>query len=363
MKNNFLLRDEFQEWLINIGQFPSLTAKSYCSYVAGVDKTMIFSTEEALGDKSLSSLLEPSVRKVEFPVAEAIITNVINTLSTVNIEHKLNTPKSYIQNWKSALFQYIEFLDYYIGTRDSIEDTEEDSIEKELTEGLTLDYSDKIFLKVLVNLSNDTTPDFIYTKSDLISNFRFRLHTQDRFYAEVFYPIGFIKRLLYKKGEKEFFNSWLDSLIDDVTVFVKNDSVKLKSVKKLEISGGKILIYVNGSSRIAFTRKSDNTTLMPFSAINLDNVALDHEKPLLKVMHENLDSLKTFLEITKEIKSHISRKITVKKCKKACNLVFHSDFIHQIDLESLKSELKLLASFTHLQLMDGSENKRKGARD
>ena len=86
MKNNFLLRDEFQEWLINIGQFPSLTAKSYCSYVAGVDKTMIFSTEEALGDKSLSSLLEPSVRKVEFPVAEAIITNVINTLSTVNIE-------------------------------------------------------------------------------------------------------------------------------------------------------------------------------------------------------------------------------------------------------------------------------------
>ena len=80
-------------------------------------------------------------------------------------------------------------------------------------------------------------------------------------------------------------------------------------------------------------------------------------------MQENVANLITFQAITKELKKKISRKIIPKKLKKAGNLVLQSDFIHQIDNENLKSEMELLASLTHLQLMDGNENKRKGAQD
>ena len=350
-------------WLVDVAKFPVLSAKSYCSYVAAVDKTLIFATTtESAQECNLSSKLEPSVRKGNFSVPEAIIINVINHLSTANIETKLHVPLSSIKKWKSALFQYIEFLDYYIA-KETMNDDDQDEVvlEKSFIQE-KFEEGDEVLLKVLVDLNSESTIDFIHTKEDLYANFRFRLITQDRFYDEIFYPISFIKRFFYLKGEKKFFDSWVESLIDKVTIFTEEDMVQLKQVHKLEISGGKILIHVNGSSKTAFTKKADNITRIPFSVTGLSKVALDHEKPLLKVMQENVDNLKTFQVITKELKKQITRKVNPKKLKKAGNLVLQSDFIQLIEIESLKSEMELLSSLTHLQLMDGRENRRKGVR-
>lgn len=45
MKNTFLLRKEFKEWLLKTGNFPEPTVNSYLSYVSGVDKTFDISQE------------------------------------------------------------------------------------------------------------------------------------------------------------------------------------------------------------------------------------------------------------------------------------------------------------------------------
>jgi len=359
MKNNFLLRNEFMEWLVNIAKYPLPSAKSYCSYVAAVYKTLIFTNEETPEESNLSSVLEPAVKTGEFSVVDSIILNVINQLSAEHIEQELNVPLSSIQKWKSALFQYIEFLSQYIDTEISVDDQTEDSIELKFTEE-SPDESEVMLSNILKKTGTITKVDFIHTKNDLYSNFRFRLITQDRFYDEIFYPISFIKRFLYLKGEKAFLDAWVESLLDNVTIHFEDSSMKLKVVKKIEISEGRIIIHANGSSKIAFTKKSDNLTLIPFSVTGLNKVALDHEKPLLKIMQDNLDNLKTFQEITKELKKNIHRKVNPKRLKKASNLVLMSDFIHLIDIANLKSEMTLLSSLTQLQLMDGSENKRKG---
>ncbi|MCX6266267.1 MAG: hypothetical protein NTW16_02770 [Bacteroidetes bacterium] len=146
-----------------------------------------------------------------------------------------------------------------------------------------------------------------------------------------------------------------------VTIHTIDGTVKLKTVHKLEITNKAVSIHTEGTSKIAYTKKSDNDTLEPFSVFGLNNVVLDHEKPLVRIMQENSDNLPTFREITVQLKKHIGRKITRKKVKKAANILLKSDYIDMINIENLKSEMAFISGLTHLQLMDESENKRKGA--
>ncbi|MFZ4523117.1 MAG: hypothetical protein ACOYNC_15510 [Bacteroidales bacterium] len=360
MKNTFLLREEFLGWLESIGKYPELSARSYCSYVAAVDKTIVLINEETSQESNLFTELEPRVKNGHAPAVASIIRNLLDHMSSDKIEVQLNKPKSSIQKWKSALNQYQEFLYDYIQT--NIENETNDDIE---TSKDAWDVNDQAeveqhILTFVKNVSEDSTVKFVHERGDIYANFRFRLFTQDRFYDPIFYPIGFIKRLFYLKGEKEFMDSWLNAMLDSVTIHTEDGMVKLKVVHKLEITNGAVRIHTGGASKIAYTKKSDNENLAPFSIFGLNNVALDHEKPLVKIMQENSDNLPTFREITIQLKKYAGRKITGKKVKKAANIVLKSEYVELINLDNLKMEMALISSLTSLQLMDGGENRKKG---
>lgn len=53
MKNTFLFREEFMDCLVKIGKFPVPSAKSYCSYVAAVDRIILLVNEETSQESDL----------------------------------------------------------------------------------------------------------------------------------------------------------------------------------------------------------------------------------------------------------------------------------------------------------------------
>lgn len=365
MKNTFLLRDEFIEWLVTIAKFPLASAKSYCSYVAAADKTFILHKEGKIEETNLFKILDVLVYNGDtFGMDNTIIT-LINELSKDKIEEQLKTPLSSIQKWRSGLFQYREFLYYHIETTIDYKETAEEENplvdpfedfnldDREETGSITLlDFDDEIVL--------DENTIYNYSKNDLYKIFSFRIITQDRLYDSIFYPISFIKRFLYLKGEKQFLDNWVERLLDSVNVHLEDGSIQLNSVSELEISNRKIYVKSKGISEMAFTKLSDNKTLVPFDIQLLRKVALDHEKPLLHIMSENMEALLTFQAITQELKKHLHGTINRKKLGKANNFVLKSDFFDVLNLDNLKKEMELIASKTSLQLMDSRHNSSKG---
>ena len=116
MKNQFLLRDEFMEWLINIGKYPVPSAKSYCSYVAAADKAIVLVNEETSQESNMFAELEPRIKRGHSPAVALIIMNLLDHLSSDKIEVQLSKPQSSIRKWKSALHQYQDFLYDYMET-------------------------------------------------------------------------------------------------------------------------------------------------------------------------------------------------------------------------------------------------------
>jgi len=368
MKNTFLLRAEFIEWLVTIAKFPLASAKSYCSYVAAVDKTFILNNEGKNEETNLFKMLDVFVCNEDTFGMDNTIIALINELSKDNIEEQLKTPLSSIQKWRSGLFQYREFLYYHIETNIGFKETDEEKNqvinpsedfnldEIEEVGSITLqDFDDEIIL--------DENSSYTYSKNDLYKIFSFRIITQDRFYDAIFYPINFIKRFLYLKGEKQYLDNWVERLLDSVNINLENKMIQLNTISELEINNRKIYIKSKGISEMAFTKLSDNKTLVPFDIQQLREVALDHEKPLLHIMSENMETLLTFQAITKELKKHLRGTINRKKLMKASNKVLKSDFVDELNLKHLKNEMELIASKTSLQLMDSGHNSSKGTQD
>lgn len=374
MKNTFLLRAEFIEWLVTIAKFPLASAKSYCSYVAAADKTFILDKEGKNEETNLFKMLDVLVYNGDtFGMDNTIIT-LINELSKDKIEEQLKTPLSSIQKWRSGLFQYREFLYYHIET--NIEDKETELIIDEYEtakeenplvdpfENFNLDEREDAGSITLLDFDDEIVLDentiYNYSKNDLYKIFSFRIITQDRFYDSIFYPISFIKRFLYLKGEKQFLDNWVERMLDRVNVHLEDGMIPLNTVSELEICNRKIYVKSKGISEMAFTKLSDNKTLVPFDIQLLRKVALDHEKPLLHIMSENMEALLTFQSITKELKKHLRGTINRKKLMKSNNHVLKSAFFDELNLGNLKQEMELIASKTSLQLMDLGHNLAKG---
>jgi hypothetical protein len=368
MKNTFLLRHEFIEWLVTIAKFPLASAKSYCSYVAGADKSFTLFIEDTKEETNLFEYLDVLVHNGDFIDMDNTIVTIINDLSKDKIEVQLNTPLSSIKKWRSGLLQYREFLYYYIETKvdsNEIIDTD-DEAEIDPFEGFNLDDREDcgtITLSFDGEIIDDVNASFNYSKNDLYKIFTFRLITQDRFYNRIFYPISFIKRVFYLKGEKQFLDNWVERLLDGVNIHLENEVIQLNNVSELDIKDSKIYVKSKGISAMAFTKLSDNKTLVPFNIKMLKKVALDHEKPLLNIMSENWDKLLTFQEISNELKKHLNGTVNRKKMNRANNQVLESDFFDVLNIENLKQEMELIASKTSLQLMDSGHNSSKGKRD
>jgi hypothetical protein len=349
MKNTFLLRKEFKEWLISIAKLPLPTVNSYLSYVAGVDKKFEINHERFDSLTNLFEILKVLVDDEDDFGMDNTIISIINELHKKDIDKILETPINTIRNWRSGLFQYREFLYYFIETNIkptvdeneifedySFEDTEDDEV-------------------TTINLIDDEN-DYNYSKTDLYKIFNLRIITQDRFYNHIYYPISFIKRFLYLNGEKQFLDNWVQNLLDNIDVHLENEKIKLKEVVELSITNKRVFVKHNKSTKIVLTRLSDNQTLAYFEVDLLKKIAIDHEKPLFNIMTENINMLDTINKITIELKKHIKGTPNPSKLKKANNALLQSECIDLFNIENLKKELEFLSSKTNLQLMDSRQN-------
>lgn len=368
MKNTFLLREEFKEWLIKIGQFPLPTVNSYLSYVAGADKKLDISQEGIEGETNLFEILKTKVQNSDdFGMDNAII-SVINVLQQENIQESLNTPLNTIRNWQSGLFQYREFLYDYINEQLELTDDaktiqEDDAEQITITDYEAFDFFENDDNLLVIGDLDELDSNYTYSKTQLYKIFTFRIITQDRFYKEIFYPISFIKRFLYSKGERLFLDNWVEKLLDNIDVNLVDGKIKLQEIHSLDIVDKKVYVKHNSVQKLALTKLGDNENLVPFDINLLRKIAIDHEKPLLKIMLENKKDLPTFNEITSELKKYLRGTINPKKLKKANSKVLNSEYVNHLDVENLKRELEFLLAKTSLQLMDSKQNLLKKSYD
>lgn len=364
MKKEILLQVEFMDWFVNIKKYPLPTAKSYCDYIAAADRLLEIYTEEGNEKSNLLSVLGIAVSHGNSERMIDIIDAATDELSEENIEIKLNKSLKYIQNWKSALYQYKEFLQIYIDDNsiDNLEQAEREDIEFDVKISSTKKekaFQDK-YIKLIRNVFADDVC-YVYTKQDLYKKFHFRIITQDRYYDQIFYPINFISRFLYNNNERIFLDTWVKEMLNNVIIHVEDGNIKLKQVTKLTIGNGGVQVELSdGEKKKILTKTSDNVKLKLFSQIKINKIALDHDTSMYNIMLDNIHNLPTFQKITAELKKFHSGNMKAKEYKKEVGEALKNEFVESINVENLKAEMELISSLTKLQLMDSSENTKKG---
>ncbi len=367
MKKEILLHTEFGKWFVTTQGYPEATTKSYCIYIAAADRSLEIYQEGSNKKSNLLAVLDFEVQNGNSERVEEIIDDANDELSKDKIEKKLNKSLKYIQNWKSALVAYKEFLHDYMEdeiiyeapagktNKNSDKTSKEKAVPGKSTAGLTVGKS------YLIGNKKDTDVSYVHPYPDLYKRFHFRIITQDRHYEEIYYPISFIKRLLYLKNERIFLDKWVKELLNKVTVHVEGGQVTLNQVAALKIDNGKVHVEMkNGDVKMTLTKKADNKTLVPLSVGKLKKITLDHDTSLQQIMLGNLAKLATFQEISRELKKYNGPEMNAKLYKKVSGLVLKSNFIERVNIENLKEEMLLISSLTHLQLMDSLENTKKG---
>jgi hypothetical protein len=275
---------------------------------------------------------------------------VFSELCREDIAKILGYAEKTIKNWKSGLAQYREFIFSYVES--SVDQSEDEQEQQE------------DIVEVLFPQIKDSKSKFSFAKDpDLDKNFTFRLVTQDRYYDEIFYPIGFVKRLFKKRGEKQYFTEWIKSVINNIKVITLSGEIKLEELESLEIDeNGEVWITTKKGTLKVMTPTS-NAEYMVLKVNELRKISLDHETSLHTIMTQDRNNLPVFLLITKNLKNLIKGNCTQKKLRHTYkDLLADENFINSIDMEELKKELQYISSNTNIRLMDLSKNISKGKK-
>lgn len=350
MKSKFLLKDEFKNWLIGTSKTSEESAKSYLSYVSGADKLILVSKKDSNEKSNLFTILQTEFKEGKGKTIKETILFVIDELSRKNAEEIFGRPKKTLQNYRSGLYGYLDFL---IEQSFFVENDEEDEITTIENQQIYTDTG---------KLLSENRADIVFSKNDLKKNFSLRIKTQDRFYEDIFFPIRFITRVFSIKQERNVFTNWLTDLLNSITIFLEEKEITFAEITALTIANNKVYITHKGIEKLAYTKLSDNKTLTPFDVLALKKIAIDHVRSLFDVMNDNLDNLPTILQITNELKKHIRGKVTYKKLSKVSHSDKLDEFIQTINTQNLLKELELISTETNLQLMDSSQNTSKGKK-
>lgn len=354
MKSEFLLKDEFKKWLIETEKTSEASAKSYLSYVSGADKLISISNKKNSEKFNLFAMLQAEFKKQDAKTIEETIFFVIDELSRKNAEEVFGRPKKTLQNYKSGLYSYLEFLLEQSYPIDNSRGDEIETIESQI--------GDLHIFTDTGKSSSEKNVVKVHSKNDLIKNFSLRIKTQDRFYEDIFFPIRFITRVFSMNNERTIFKNWLNHLLNSIAIFLEVNSTTFAEITSLTISNDRVYIADRGIEKIVYTKLSDNKTLVPFDIKTLNKIAIDHDRSLFDVMNANLSHLPTILQITSELKKHIQGKVTYQKLSKASHSDKLDGFIKTVNTQNLLRELELIASQTNLQLMDSSQNTSKGKK-
>ncbi len=364
MKKEILLQTEFVNWFVETMRYPIPTAKSYCDYIAAADRCLDIYSNGDDEKINLFSVLRNAVSRGNSEDMIEIIDTATDELSRENIEVKLKKSLKYIQNWKSALYQYKEFLQNYIDDNSPVDPQKDEINEFENDVEIPISKKEKAFqdkyIKQIRNVFADDI-NYCYSKQDLFKKFHFRLITQDRYYDKIFYPINFISRFLYKKSERTFLDTWVTEMLNNVIVYVEDGNITLKQVTQLTIGNGDVQVELrNGEMKKVLTKTANNLQLEPLSVKKIKQITLDHDTSMYNIMLDNIQKLPTFQQITAELKKFHSGKMKPKEYKKEVGEALKNEFVEDINVENLKSEMKLISSLTKFQLMDSKENTKKG---
>ncbi len=304
----FYLQDEFEQWLIDTGICKDTSAASYISYVKNANKYYA----EKNGGKAL-------LEKIKSNFTDDNIEDLINqAVDNLSEETKAPKPKT-IQNYQSALYRYKDFL-----------------------------------LQYTVNVNN-------FSKSDLIKIFSSRMTTQDRYYEKIFYPIRCINRISRETKRRDDFKRLLDELLNKIEIVIDNNGnvTTLNDVKSLTILDNRVMITTNGnkSAQAVFTKLADGEDKYGKLCVErISKIAIDHVSSLCDIMNVNAQNLPVIAEITTALKEEIEGRVTYKKLCDASRAID----ISGVDVEALLKEVKFIFGATNLQLMDSTENTKKG---
>lgn len=260
MKNNFLLKDEFKNWLIETAKITEASARSYLSYVSGADKLISITTKDSTERKNLFTILQAAFDQHNIERVKATILYVIDELSRKNADKVFGRPRKTLHNYRSGLYSYLEFLTEQPVPYEDISEEEfetpvpfEDISDEEFETPVS-----EIDIQVVTDTGESLTAisdDKVYLKNDLVKNFSLRIKTQDRFYGNIFFPIRFITRLYSKRNERNVFNDWLNHLLNSIIIFIEGDKTTFADISALTIANNKVYITLNGTERIAYTKR------------------------------------------------------------------------------------------------------------
>jgi hypothetical protein len=346
-KEYFYLNQEFINWLIEATAISNDSAKSYGSYLQSAfqklnAKSQISGKQEHLYFEQIKATVQAGNEEL----TKDTILALFQYLCKNGIEEELQYSKKYIQNWRSALMQYGEFLIEWIA--ENTTDEIQDNVENELA--------------FVVDNEIATGDVVTFDKNNLYKIFTLRLLSQDRFYNDVYFPISLIKKVFYKRKQKKAFDACINTMLDHTKIFYKDGYYLLKDISQLYFREGKVYVSCKNKDYSVYTKMADNVTVVPIVTQELRRIVLDHEKPMLTIMTEKQSDLTVFGEITTAIKKYtkgkkIDRTVLAKISKK----LFLDGFTDQIELEALEKEFNHICTDTSLQLMDTKQNASKGA--
>lgn len=350
MKNNFFLEDDFLRWVKVDSNLTMGTAKSYKSYVLNAVKLVPFTKENSNEEWSLFKILNNSIENDEITVdIDEIINLIITQLSIAGADKLFGKSRKTLQNYKSGLFKYLEFIlnqEKYVFSNQN---------------EFRANYS-------LNKISNETkeieSTQIIFSKNDLIKNFSLRIKTQDRLYEHIFYPIRIINRVFRIQNKRKLFKDWVISLLNHIKIHLEDRIIEFRELSSIIISDN--LVYIvskDGSKEKAFTYTKNEGEKEAFNVLKLSDISIDHVKPLYKILSDNINVLHNFIFLTGKINENIKEdKIKLKDLISLSSSDKIDKELYSIDTNSLLKELLLISEQTDLQLMDRAYNSSKGKK-
>lgn len=344
MKQELPLKDEFIHWL----EYDSIndkgknisrdSAKSYVSYVTSVNNHLEW-------ERKLFDRIEQLLENKEYGTIISLLDTALSEINTPGFDAKHQKAPKTISNWKSGLIGYIGFFENMTDNEGYCEDRNPpSSSEKGLLHDLALSYT------------------------DVKKRFVFRMVTQDRFYGEIYYPIGLLKRLFAQSAESMFFKKMIDEQIDNIIIHLPNAStIPFKNIVKIniQIEGEEQGLYIvdkKGSKQPIYTPDAEEKKTYRFDKPHLDLIAIDHVIPMKEIMIKHKESLPGFRKLTKAFQKAAGSHAKPSDYKASITKVLESYDCSAEEMNQLKAELELIHREIKLQLMDKKENGKKSAK-
>jgi hypothetical protein len=146
-----------------------------------------------------------------------------------------------------------------------------------------------------------------YDRADLISIFKSRLKTQDRFYAFGTYPARIVGKIIANSLPRI---DLYEKLINETKFLCgpsASDFYLLKNVDKLTIARGRAYIEVSGRAYMVYTetfKKGISAGFVPATVNTMSDLSLDHIQPMYDVLKSCLPSYTEYLKFSDSVLSY-----------------------------------------------------------